>query len=27
VLRWMHTEAQLGDRREDAELLRMIRTL
>jgi peroxiredoxin len=27
VLRWTHTEAQLGDRREDAELLRMIRTL
>jgi len=27
VLRWMHFEAQLGDRREDAELLRVIRTL
>jgi peroxiredoxin len=27
VLRWMHTEARLGDRREDAELLRTIRGL
>jgi alkyl hydroperoxide reductase subunit AhpC len=27
VLRWMHTEAKLGDRREDAELLRVIRAL
>jgi hypothetical protein len=27
VLRWMYTEAKLGDRREDAELLRVIRTL
>ncbi len=27
VLRWMHTEAKLGDRREDAELLRAIRSL
>ena len=27
VLRWMHTEAQLGDRRDDAELLRTIRSL
>lgn len=27
VLRWMHTEAKLGDRREDAELLRTIRDL
>jgi len=27
VLRWMHTEAKLGDRREDAELLRTIRSL
>lgn len=27
VLRWMHTEAQLGDRREDAELLRAIRSM
>ena len=27
VLRWMHTEAKLGDRRDDAELLQTIRTL
>jgi len=27
VLRWMHTEAKLGDRRDDAELLRTIRSL
>ena len=27
VLRWMHTEAKLGDRRDDAELLQAIRTL
>jgi peroxiredoxin len=27
VLRWMHAEAKLGDRREDAELLRVIRAL
>lgn len=27
VLRWMHTEVKLGDRREDAELLRAIRSL
>ena len=27
VLRWMHTEARLGDRREDAELLSAIRSL
>ena len=27
VLRWMHTEAKLGDRREDAELLRAIRSV
>jgi len=27
VLRWLHTEAKLGDRRDDAELLRMIRSL
>lgn len=27
VLRWMHTEARLGDRRDDAELLRVIRSL
>lgn len=27
VLRWTHTEAALGDRREDVELLRMIHTL
>jgi peroxiredoxin len=27
VLRWMHTEARLGDRREDAELLLAIRSL
>jgi peroxiredoxin len=27
VLRWMHTEAKLGDRRDDAELLRVIRSL
>jgi len=27
VLRWMHTEAKLGDRRENAELLRAIRSL
>lgn len=27
VLRWMHTEAKLGDRRDDADLLRTIRSL
>jgi peroxiredoxin len=27
LLRWMHTEARLGDRREDAELLSAIRSL
>ncbi len=27
VLRWMHTEAKLGDRRDDAELLRVIQSL
>lgn len=27
VLRWMHTEAKLGDRRDDAELLSAIRSL
>lgn len=27
VLRWQHTEARLGDRRDDAELLRVIRSL
>jgi peroxiredoxin len=27
VLRWMHTEAKLGDRRDDTELLRAIRSL
>ena len=27
VLRWMHTEAKLGDRRDDAELLRTIHSL
>lgn len=27
VLRWQHTEAKLGDRRDDAELLRVIRSL
>lgn len=27
ILRWQHTEAQLGDRREDAELLRQIAAL
>ena len=27
VLRWMHTEARLGDRRDDAELLRAIQAL
>ena len=27
MLRWMHTEAKLGDRRDDAELLRTIRNL
>lgn len=27
LLRWTHTEAKLGDRREDAELLRVIRSL
>ncbi len=27
VLRWMHSEAKLGDRRDDAELLRTIRNL
>jgi peroxiredoxin len=27
VLRWMHTEAKLGDRRDDAELLRTISSL
>ena len=27
VLRWMHTEVKLGDRRDDAELLRTIRSL
>ena len=27
VLRWMHTEAKLGDRRENADLLRSIRSL
>ena len=27
ALRWMHTEAKLGDRRDDAELLRTIRSL
>ena len=27
VLRWMHTEAKLGDRRDDADLLRVIRSL
>jgi len=27
VVRWRHTEAQLGDRREDAELLQVIRSL
>jgi peroxiredoxin len=27
VVRWRHTEAKLGDRREDAELLRVIRAL
>lgn len=27
MLRWMHTEAMLGDRRDDAELLRVIQSL
>jgi peroxiredoxin len=27
VVRWVHTEAKLGDRREDAELLQVIRSL
>lgn len=27
VLRWQHTEAKLGDRRDDAELLRVIGSL
>jgi hypothetical protein len=27
VIRWAHTEAKLGDRRDDAELLRVIRSL
>ena len=27
ILRWMHTEAKLGDRRDDADLLRTIRSL
>lgn len=27
VLRWQHTEEKLGDRRDDAELLRVIRSL
>ena len=27
ILRWMHTEAKLGDRREDVELLQAIRSL
>jgi len=27
ILRWQHTEAQLGDRREDEELLRQIAAL
>lgn len=27
VLRWMHTEVKLGDRRDDAELLRAIQNL
>jgi peroxiredoxin len=27
VLRWMHTEAKLGDRRDDADLLRAIKSL
>lgn len=27
VVRWRHVEAKLGDRREDAELLRVIRSL
>jgi len=27
VLRWMHTEAKLGDRRDDADLLRTIKSL
>jgi peroxiredoxin len=27
VLRWQHTEARLSDRRDDAELLRVIRSL
>jgi peroxiredoxin len=27
VLRWAHTEAKLGDRRDDAELLRVIQSL
>jgi len=27
VVRWQHTEARLGDRRDDAELLRVIRSL
>jgi len=27
VLRWLHTEAKLGDRRDDTELLRTIRSL
>jgi alkyl hydroperoxide reductase subunit AhpC len=27
VVRWRHIEAKLGDRREDADLLRVIRSL
>ena len=27
ILRWQHTEAKLGDRRDDADLLRVIATL